>query len=74
MEENTVSPSKPKQAPAQAKLIADLIAHVDLELADAAETAGVVARDVVEWVIDRVITALRSRKVGQDDALTRLAQ
>jgi hypothetical protein len=38
----------------------ELIANVEYELADATETDGVVARDVVEWVIDRVITALRT--------------
>jgi hypothetical protein len=38
----------------------DLIAYVERALEDAAETDGVVVRDIVEWVIDRVITALRT--------------
>jgi hypothetical protein len=45
--------------------IAELIAHVHDALADAAETEGVIAREIVEDVIDRVITALRKDDSGR---------
>jgi hypothetical protein len=60
-----LTPSSPPSPPTQATVIkddlaAELIADVSFALEDAAETDGVVVRDIVEWVIDRVITALRT--------------
>ena len=49
-----------------------LIAYVDDALADAAETDGVIARVVVEGVIDRVISALRKDDSGSIPDRTRL--
>jgi hypothetical protein len=51
-----VSPFKPQQAFTQV----ELIDYVDDALAGASEIDGVIARDVVDWVIDLVISALRA--------------